>query len=310
MKITIQQIKEALLILKIPYEINGQLESFDGFYSFRKPQNNGIYYAVGDFTSEISIEDSLIICEMNRLDFIETHNSLIIVNDSQLVFYLLLQYFYPKSSVNMKHPTAIIDKTAIIEADVEIGPYCIIGKARIRKGTILKSHVAIYDKTDIGENVTIEPHSVIGTTGTAWIWDYRTKQRIVQPQLGGVKVGNNVFIGSNVSIARGSLNENTEIGQCCIIAPGSNIGHGCRLGDFIHFANNVTLAGNVDIGDRSFLGSGVVVRPQIQLASDSTVGAGAVVVKSVIKKNQILVGVPAKAKPNPERRLQGVPASL
>ena len=48
------------------------------------------------------------------------------------------------------HPTAIVDKEAVIEEGVYIGPYCVIGKAKIGKGSIIESFVRIYDNVEMG----------------------------------------------------------------------------------------------------------------------------------------------------------------
>ena len=63
----------------------------------------------------------------------------------------------------MIHQTAIINKNAHIDSDVQIGPYCIIEeKVKIGKGTKILSHVVIQDGTEIGENCTISPFASIG----------------------------------------------------------------------------------------------------------------------------------------------------
>jgi UDP-3-O-[3-hydroxymyristoyl] glucosamine N-acyltransferase len=165
----------------------------------------------------------------------------------------------------------------------------------------VKSH------SSIGAGTRIEPHCTIGATGVAWVWDDDGEQRVLQPQLGGVQIGREVFIGSDVSIVRGSVNELTEIGDYSVIAHGTKIGHGCRVGKHVHMANNVSLAGNVDVGDRVFLGSGAVVRPQARIAQQVTVGAGAVVVGNVLEAGIVVAGVPAKKIQCDRDKLSGVP---
>ncbi len=118
--------------------------------------------------------------------------------------------------------------------------------------------------------------------------------RIVQPQIGGARIGNDCFIGTDVSIVRGSVNEVTALGDGCVLAHGTKIGHGCVIGAHVHFANNVSIAGNCRIGDRAFLSSASVLRPRIVIARGVVVGAGAVVTRDVELEGVVVSGVPAR----------------
>ena len=63
----------------------------------------------------------------------------------------------------MIHPTSVVEEGAEIASDVEIGPFCRIGKhVKIGKGTKLISHVVIEGWTTVGENNSFYPFSVVG----------------------------------------------------------------------------------------------------------------------------------------------------
>lgn len=310
MSYSTEEIEKAITSMGILFEKIGPASHYERFCSFRKCQDNGIYFVVDDIATPEKIQNSLFICSKERQDLIDGGNTIIIVEDPQNTFYKLLNKVHPKK-INAKiHKTAVIHRKAIIEKDVEIGPYCTIGESIIKSGTCLKSHVAVYDKTIIENNVTIESFTCVGATGAAWSFDKESGERILQPQMGGVVLGKNSFLGSNITIVRGSLNENTEIGENCIIAHGTKIGHGCRIGDYTHFANNVTVAGNVDIGNFSFIGAGAVLRPQVSVGEGTIVAAGAVVVKSVLESDCLLIGVPAKSNKSHKERMSGIPKSF
>ena len=184
-----------------------------------------------------------------------------------------------------------------------------IGAAEIRKGARIDAHVVIYDKTIVGERTLIESNSSIGATGMAWIWD-EDGSRIVQPQTGGVIIEEDCLIGTNITIVRGSVNENTVIGKGTTMAHGTLIGHGAHIGELNHFANNISIAGNVRSGAKCFFGSGCVVRPQVLLGEDVIVGAGAVVTKDFDESGIVLTGVPARIlKRKGDSGLSGVPNS-
>ena len=157
-------------------------------------------------------------------------------------------------------------------------------------------------------NTEIEPNSYIGANGVAGMWD-ETGKRIGQPQFGGVIVEEDCFIGSDVSIVRGSVNEETLIKRGTLIAHGTKIGHGSEIGEECHLANNVSLAGNARIGSRSFLGSACVLSSHVSIANDCVIAAGAVVAKSFTDPFLVLAGVPAKIidKVLDDKKFNGIP---
>lgn len=303
-KYTAARIKELLAQLGISFETNS-IELPDlNFKSLRKIEPHGIYFSEG--FSRGDIERSLVLC--SDFDGFDSSNCLIKVSHPQLAFYKLMRLIYSDNRESYRiHSTAVIHPEAIISPQVHIGPYCVIGKCEIHTGAKLTSHVVVTDGCVIGENTVIESHSTIGASGVAWIWDDETKERVIQPQIGGVVVGKNCFLGSDVSVVRGSINENTQIGDGTVVAHGTKLGHGCLIGPYNHFANNVSLAGNVTTGDRCFFGAASVVRPMITLCADTTVGAGAVVVHSVSEPHLVLMGVPARNTKPEKDKLSGVP---
>jgi len=300
---TTAHIKQTLTELGIDFTSNDV--DLDGlrFKSLRKIEPAGIYYTEGLRNDQII--NSLVLC--SNPEGFDQSNCLVTVAHPQLAFYKLMRFFFGEKRSSSIHPSAVIDPGAKIGADVEIGPFCVIGKCEIESGVKLTSHVVVTDGCVIGAGTVIESHSTIGASGVAWIWDVATHERVVQPQIGGVVIGKNCFLGSDVSIVRGSVNEDTVIGDGTVIAHGSKVGHGCSVGPYNHFANNVSLAGNVTTGERCFFGSACVLRPMITLAADTTVGAGAVVVSSVAEPGLVLMGVPAKSTAPAKEKLSGVP---
>src|SRR5690606_2863598 len=159
----------------------------------------------------------------------------------------------------------------------------------------------------IGAHTIIGSMSVIGSQGVAWVWNQDQSARIVQPQLGGVQIGNNCFVGANTIVVRGSLNEATRIGENTLMAPGGRIGHGTQIGNFVHFANNVITGGNTHIGDFCFVGSGAVFRPKVKIHPKTIVGAGSVVVKNSSGEGWTITGVPGKEIPT-KAHPEGMPS--
>ncbi len=277
----------------------------DKFCSIKKIEESGLYYLTAAIESDVSAIKNSIIISNQSIPALENCNSFLIVNDPQLAYYQLCRIFFRDHQAYGIHSTAIIHPEAVIDPDVYIGPYSIIGKCIINKGTKIHPHVVIYDHSILGQNITVEAGSYIGATGLAWIWD-KNGQRIIQPQVGGVLIGDNCFIGTDVTIVRGSLNEFTEINHHTLIAHGTKIGHGVKIGSYCHFANNVSIAGSAVIGNRCFLGAASVVNSNITLSEDIIVGAGAVVVNHFNERGVVIAGVPAKIK-GPVSTHKGVP---
>ena len=89
------------------------------------------------------------------------------------------------------------------------------------------------------------------------------------------------------------IQRGTQIGKHGIINTACSVDHDCILGDFVHIAPNATLCGGVQIGDETFIGSGVIVLPEIKIGKQVIVGAGTVVTKN-IPDGATVVGNPGK----------------
>ena len=302
---SLNEILAAFERLSIPFRTVGPEKTALFFASLRNVQCGGIYFIESASHSSQHINHSVIICKSP--EGLSDSNTFILTDEPQLAFYKLMRNFFLSAAKSEIDASVILSKEAQIDSDVSIGPYCVIGNCVIKKGARLSSHVVIEDGCEIGENSIIESHTTIGASGVAWIWDSASHQRVIQPQIGGVIVENGVFIGTNVTVVRGSVNENTVIGSGTLMAHGTKIGHGCVIGSNNHFANTVSLAGNVVTGKDCFFGSGSVVRPMINIADDTIVAAGAVVVSNIESGGLLVVGVPAVLKSRSKDKHAGVP---
>ncbi len=226
----------------------------------------------------------------------------------KLAFYILAQRFQPPSKPSLVHKTAVIDSKSTIHPSAYIGPYCVIEESQVGENAVLEAHVTLMGKTKIGANVVIEANTCIGATGQGFAWGLDGK-RWVMPQIGGTTIGDNTFIGANITIVRGTL-QDTRIGKDCRIAHGSRIGHNCQIGNGTFVANQVAIPGSVKIGEKCFLGSGSVFRPGVCIGESITVGAGSVVTRDVNHPGAVLVGTPARMVKTSRtgEKLSGVPS--
>ena len=109
-------------------------------------------------------------------------------------------------------------------------------------------------------------------------------------------IGENVCIGAGTVVMAGTVvNPDANLGIGCIINTCSSVDHDCKLADFVHVAVGGRLAGNVLIGERTWIGAGATVINNVTICADCVIGAGAVVVKD-IQESGIYIGVPARRK--------------
>lgn len=287
----------------IAYNCVGQITTASKFASIKQIVQNGLYFYTGNVLPA-EINHSIILVN-ESFHIVNTHNTYIKVAKPQLTFYQLMNRYFPKEVGSISKHALISNDTAIGE-NVGIGDFTKIGSAIIGDNTTIGNNVVIHDNVTIGNNVTISDNTVIGASGVAWIWDDVTKERVMQPQIGGVFIGDNVFIGANVTIARGSVNENTNILAGSLISHGTQIGHGVQVHQHVHIANNCSLAGNASIGEECFIGAGCIVSSHIMIAAKVTLGAGAIAMKNIDIEGSNYIGMPARVIPQHDR-MNGVP---
>jgi UDP-N-acetylglucosamine acyltransferase len=169
-------------------------------------------------------------------------------------------------TARMIDPSARIEAGATIGKDVLIGPYCTIGAhVRVGDGCRLIAHVNLTGHTTIGPRTVIYPFASLGSPPQSY--SYRGgPTRLV--------VGADCDIRENVTMSTGTEDDRgvTEVGDHCFLMVGSHVGHDCRVGNHVVFANNTVLGGHVTIGDHVVFGGGVAVRQFVRI------GEGAMVV--------------------------------
>ena len=175
----------------------------------------------------------------------------------------------------MIHPTAIIDSSANIDSDVEIGPYSVIGKdVNIGSGTTIGAHVTIDPFVSIGLNCRIFHHAAIGAIPQSLKFDGEKTF---------VKIGQGTIIREFVTIHRGTGFGGglTEIGEENFLMAYTHIAHDCILGKRVVFANNATLGGHIIVGDHATLGGLVAIHQFVRIGDYAFVGGKSAVVKDI-----------------------------
>lgn len=175
----------------------------------------------------------------------------------------------------MIHPTAIIDPSANIAEDVEIGPYSIVGKeVSIDSGTVVGPHVVIGSYTTIGKNNRFFQFSSIGE-------ENQDKKYAGEPTRTIIGDGN-VF-RECCTVHRGTVQDNSEtrIGNNGWFMAYTHIAHDCVLGDNIIMSNNATLAGHVHVGDHVILSGFAKIHQFCKIGAHAFIGMDCAISKDI-----------------------------
>jgi len=176
-------------------------------------------------------------------------------------------------------PHVCIGRNVVLGDDVVIHAGCVIGDgAQIGAGSILYPNVTIYHGCVLGERVIIHSGTVIGADGFGFAPEGKAWIKI--PQIGVVRIGDDVEIGANTTVDRGAL-EDTVIGEGCKIDNLVQIAHNCRIGPYSVLAGCTGVAGSVTMGEHCIVGGAGMITGHLSLAAGTTISAGSLVMKSI-----------------------------
>ncbi len=173
------------------------------------------------------------------------------------------------------HPQAIVDPSARLAEDVEVGPWTLIGPdVEIGAGTRIASHVVIKGPTRIGEGNQIFQFATVGE-------DCQDKKYAGEPTR--LEIGDHNVIREGCTIHRGTVQDEgvTRIGSHNLLMAYAHVAHDCVVGDNIILANNTALAGHVHVGDHAILGGFTAVHQFCHIGAHVMCGAGTVVLKDI-----------------------------
>ena len=171
--------------------------------------------------------------------------------------------------------TAIVNKSAKIHSNVNIGPYSIIGpNVEIGENTIIQSHVSITGNTKIGKKNMIYPFVSINDPQDL---KYNGEQT-------NLIIGDNNKIREYVTINPGTISGGgkTVIGNNCLFMISSHIAHDCQVGNNVIIANNVPLGGHAIIEDNVVIGGNSAVQQFTRIGKMAMIGGMTGVLRDVI----------------------------
>jgi UDP-3-O-[3-hydroxymyristoyl] glucosamine N-acyltransferase len=182
------------------------------------------------------------------------------------------------------HPSAVVEPGALIGEGVSVGALSYVGAgARIGAGTRIAARVTVGEGCEIGRRGIVHSGAVIGADGFGFAPHQGQWLKIAQ--LGAVRIGDDVEIGANTCIDRGSLDD-TVIEDGVKLDNLIQIGHNVRIGAHSAMAGCVGIAGSARIGKRCTLGGGAIVLGHLELADDVHITAASVVSRSILQPGQ------------------------
>mgnify|MGYP001331203133 CR=1 FL=1 len=268
-------------------------QNLKGFSPISNTKKKTVTWYKGERLNVDTIDADVVICKKDFVIPSQTSIIFIPTDNPRIVFAKLLSKFATKKIERKIADTVQFGENIKIGKNVAIGHHVVIGDdVMIGDGTVIKHNVVIGEKVEIGENCLIHSGVVIGADGFGYEKD-EEGDYFKMPHIGGVTIGNDVEIGTNTCIDRGTLG-NTVIQD--------NV----KIDNLVHVAHNVQvkrnsmliaqsmIGGSTVIEENSWIAPGAVIMNGITVGKNTTVGLGAVVTKNV-ENSDIVAGVPAKS---------------
>ena len=217
---------------------------------------------------------------------------------------------YPAASVLPGiHPSAVVDPAArvaadacigpqaVVEAGAEIGPRAQVGpssvvmrSARIGADTRLVARVTIYPDVVIGARCVLHAGAVIGADGFGFAPDHDGFVKV--PQVGSVRIGDDVEIGANTTVDRGAI-EDTVLEEGVKLDNLVQVGHNVRIGAHTVVAGCAGISGSTTIGRRCMIGGAAGTVGHIEIGDDVVVSGLTMVTRSLKEPGMYSSGWPA-----------------
>jgi UDP-3-O-[3-hydroxymyristoyl] glucosamine N-acyltransferase len=190
-------------------------------------------------------------------------------------------------------PYAVIEDGVRLGAGTEIGPFCFLGRgAQVGDGCRLYPRVTLYAGVRLANRVILHSGVVIGSDGFGYVAEGGKRWKF--PQVGEVYVRDDVEIGANSTIDRGSL-DRTEIGAGTKLDNLVHVAHNVSIGENTVIAAQTGISGSSVIGRSVAIGGQVGIADHCQVEEAAVVGAQAGIPSGkIVRSGQIVWGTPAR----------------
>ncbi len=188
-------------------------------------------------------------------------------------------------------PGAVVRAGARVGARSVVGPGSVVGEgAVVGEDCVLHAHVTLYDGVRLGDRVVLHAGVVVGADGFGYAASPRGAVKV--RHLGGVVIGDDVEVGANTAIDRGTLDDT-------VIGAGTKIDNLCQVGHNVRIGRSCLIAGMTGIAGSVVVGDGVVIGGAVGVSDHVTIGAGARIagrsgVTKDVPPGETWAGFPAK----------------
>jgi UDP-3-O-[3-hydroxymyristoyl] glucosamine N-acyltransferase len=269
-------------------DLSGQDIMINSVSSLSNPKANSLVFSKKVFNYD-GIDSLLVICTeaVREQCILQTKLSFIVVSNPRLVFAKVVQNFFLETPIPYIHPTAVVAENAKLHPSASIGAYCVVESGvSIGEGSVIKNHVVISGNVKIGKFCYIKSGAVIGEEGFGF--DFEDDQTPVRlPHLGSVEIGDFVEIGSNATVARGTL-DNTIVGKHTKIDDHVHIAHNCNIGINCVITACAALSGGVTLEGSNWIGPNSAIIQKIKIHENAFVGIGSVVTESIKTRSKVM----------------------
>jgi UDP-3-O-[3-hydroxymyristoyl] glucosamine N-acyltransferase len=188
-------------------------------------------------------------------------------------------------------PFAVVERAARVGRGSRVGALCFVGEgARLGDEVQLYPRVVVRDGVQIGNRVIVHSGAVLGADGFGYAFDGRAHRKI--PQVGGVRIEDDVEIGANTTVDRATLGV-TVIGRGSKVDNLVQVAHNCEIGEDVILVSQVGVSGSCRIGSRAVLAG------QVGVADHASIGAGAIItaksgLTGSVPAGEVWSGIPAR----------------
>ena len=240
----------------------------------------------------------------------DIRSTLIKVEDAYSSFAQIMEQLVDRNRKTGVHATAFVAESATVSDEAYIGPFCYVGEnVNIAAGVQLVSHVSVgdgcnigadtilyagvqvYHQCQLGANCMVHGGTIIGSDGFGFVPQADGSFKKV-PQLGTVVIEDNVEIGANVTIDRGTMGP-TRIGEGVKLDNLIQVAHNVEIGAHTVIAAQTGVSGSTKVGEHCMIGGQVGFVGHISIAPGSKINAQSGVAKSIKEPNKSWNGSPA-----------------
>ncbi len=292
--ITVDEILEYLISIdESPNFLGDKNEELTGFSSLKHYQPGTITWVKSKTYIPSSSSTENYSAFITSDSAFRDEKNAIMVNNSKRAFFSIIEYFWPEKEQKAEVGyNTFIGEHVKIGKNVRIGHNCVLdGKIEVDENTVIWNNVTMINKVKIGKNSEIRSGVVIGHDDSIAYYTEDDGEKIPIRHHGGVVIGNNVVIGENSTLCRGTIDD-TVLEDNVWIDAQTMVSHNCYLQKDSTVIGASKLFGSVVIGPGAYVVA-ATIRNQVIVGKDSIVGMGAIVTRNV-SDGVTVVGNPAR----------------